>query len=178
MMGNWLWVIGSRRKLLNKKIVVLVISSLALLLLVPVAKSQAVMVELSLEQLVKEANLIVVGTVESVRSELVEGKIFSFATILVSETIKGGLEQGENKIVVRFAGGNVGDIGMRVDNGPDYKVGENVVAFLKRAPGQSHYATVGSFQGKFLVKDNVIVRENLSLDEFIGKVKKIMESNN
>ena len=163
---------------MNKKIVVLLVFNLAFLFLLPVAKSQAVMVELSLEQLVKEANLIVVGTVESVRSELVEGKISSFATILVSATIKGALGQGQDKIVVKFPGGTLGDVGMRVDNGPDYKVGENVVAFLKRAPGQSHYATVGSFQGKFLVKDNVIVRENLSLDEFIGKVKKIMESDN
>ena len=52
------------------------------------------------------------------------------------------------------------------------------MAFLKRAPGQSNYATVGSFQGKFLVKDNIIVRENLSLDEFISKVQAIMGAQN
>ena len=166
------------RKPLNKKIVLLVVFSLALPLLLPLAKTQAVMVELSLEQLVNKADLIVVGTVESLKSELVRGKISSFATILVSATIKGSLEQGQDKIVVGFPGGTVGDVGMRAENSPDFEKDEEVVVFLKKVQGESHFMTVGASQGKFVVRDNVIVRENLSLDQFIGKVEEIMALHN
>ena len=79
---------------------------------------------------------------------------------------------------MKFPGGMVGDVGMRVENGPDYKKDEEVVVFLKKVQDESHFMTIGASQGKFVIRDNVIVRENLSLDQFIGKVEKIMGSHN
>ena len=159
---------------MNKKTAVAIVFGAALFFLLPLAKPQAAMVELSLDELVEKSDLIVVGTVESVRSELVQGKIFSFATILVRSNIKEEPGQGHDRIVVKFPGGTVGDVGMRVENSPDYKKGEEVVVFLKKVQDQSHFMTVGSSQGKFLVEDNVVVRENLPLEQFIGKVENIM----
>ncbi len=125
-----------------------------------------------MEQLARDADLIVVGTVEAVRSELWHGKIFSYATIAVNSTIKG--ELGQNEVVVRFPGGKVGDIGMKVENIPDYKEGESIIAFLRRISNTPYFTTVGGFQGKFLIEDNMVVRENLSLDQFTARIENIL----
>jgi hypothetical protein len=132
------------------------------------------MVKLSLEQLVTDADLMVLGTVDSVQSELVEGKIFSFATVSVNLKIKGEPEGTQDKIVVRFPGGTVGDVGMKVEDSPDYKQGEEVLLFLQKTKTQLEYVTVGSSQGKFLMKNNIVVRENIPLDQFIERIQRIM----
>ena len=167
-------MIGDRRKPLNKRIALMIVFSLTLVFSLPVAKLEGVMVKLSLDELAKQADLIVVGKVESVRSESIKGKIFSFATISVDSKIKGQLQTQQNSLVVKFPGGKVGDVGMNVENSTDYKVGENVVAFLKRTPGQPDYVTVGSSQGKFLIENRIVPRENVSLDEFVDCIEKIL----
>ena len=159
---------------LNKRIIFVL--TLAFLPLLTIPRAETAMVEMSLEELVKEADLIVVGTVEDVSSELWQGKVFSYATISVKVKVKGELEQVQEKIVVRFAGGTVGDIGMRVGNGPDYKVDENIVVFLKKLPREFPFKTVASMQGKFLIEDNIVVRENLELDQFLDRIENIMRS--
>lgn len=131
------------------------------------------MVKLSLENLVQDADLIIVGTVELVKSTKIHGKIFSFATVSVGTKVFGQLKPGVNKIVIRFPGGTVGDIGMKVKNGPEYNRGEHVLLFLQEIKNQIYYRTVGSSQGKFLVKDNMVVSENLSLDYFLKRIENI-----
>jgi hypothetical protein len=150
--------------------------SLVFLSLLPIPRAESAMVELTLEQLVKEADLIVVGTVESVKSELTQGKIFSFATITVNSKVKGELNQGQDKIVVRFAGGTVGDIGMKVENSPNYQKNEKVIAFVEKVPNTSYYRTLGSFQGKFVIEGNFIVRANLKFEQFLDRIDAIMQS--
>ncbi len=159
---------------MNKRIVF--VFSLAFLSMLSFSKAQAVMVEVSLEQLVRDADLILIGTVASVKSELTQGKIFSFVTIWVSSKIKGELEPGQNKIVVRFPGGTVGDIGMNVENSPNYKLDENVVVFLKRVSAESYFRTVASFQGKFLIENNIVLRERLPVDQFVARIENIIRS--
>jgi hypothetical protein len=163
-----------RRKLLNKRIIFVL--ALSVFFLLSFAKTQAVMVEVSLEQLVRDADLIVVGAVESVESQMINGKIFSFATISVSSKIKGELEGGQDKIIVKFPGGKVGDIGMKVGNSPNYKKDEEVVVFLKNLQGESHYLTAGSSQGKFIISDGVVLSENIPLDQFLARIESIVKA--
>jgi hypothetical protein len=159
---------------LNKKIIFVL--TVALLFLLPVAEPQAVMVELSLEQLTHDADLILVGKVESVTSQMIKGKIFSFATVAVNSTIKGELEPEQSKVMVKFPGGKVGNIGMKVEDSPHYKKDEEVVVFLKKIPGESHYMTAGSSQGKFIVDEGIVLRENMPLEQFLARIEGIMES--
>ena len=161
-------------ELLNKKKILIL--TLALLFLLPIAKVEAVMVELSLEQLTRDADLILVGKVESVTSQMTDGKIFSLATISVESKIKGELEPEQSIIVVSFPGGKVGDIGMKVEDSPNYQKDEEVVVFLKKMQGESHFFTVGSSQGKFIIDQGVVLRENLPLEQFISRVKSLMEA--
>ncbi|MFC1817342.1 hypothetical protein ACFL0M_15745, partial [Thermodesulfobacteriota bacterium] len=115
---------------------------------------QGAMVRLSLEQLVEDADLVIIGIVEGVVSELIMGKIFSFATISINSKIKGESGHTPDEIIVRFPGGTVGDIAVKVEDSPDYKQGEKVLIFLKKIPKQPYYRTLGASQGRFLIKDH------------------------
>jgi hypothetical protein len=134
------------------------------------------MVKVPLEHLVQDADLIIVGTVELVKSSKNHGKIFSLATVSVGTKVFGQLKPGEDKIVIRFPGGTVGDIGMKAENGPEYNRGEHVLLFLQKIPNHTYYRTLGSSQGKFLVQDNIVVSENLSLDHFLERIENIIGS--
>ena len=163
---------------MNKRIVFILsfVISLALLFSLSRPKSQAVMAEMSLEQLTEDADLIVVGKVGSVTSQIINEKIFSFATISVSSKIKGELKPEQSKVMVKFPGGKVGDIGMKVEDSPNYKKDEEVVVFLKSVPSESDYMTVGSSQGKLIVDEGIVLRENMPLELFISRVKSIIKS--
>jgi hypothetical protein len=132
------------------------------------------MMKLSIEQLVADADLIILGTVDCVQSEMEEGKIFSLATVSVNLKIKGEPAPTQEKIIVRFPGGAVGDVGMKVEDSPDFKKGEEVLLFLQKTKTLSEYMTVGSSQGKFMIRNHIVVRENLPLDQFLERIQRIM----
>jgi hypothetical protein len=166
-------LIFKRRNALNKiKIFVWAV----IIFWLPLPNVQGAMVRLSLEQLTQDADLIILGTVEGVESELVTGKIFSFATISVKSKIKGESEATQNKIIIKFPGGTVGDLAMKVEDSPGYEKGEKVLIFLRKIPNQPYYRTVGASQGKFLIKDHIVLKENTSLDQFLEKIQSIMRS--
>ena len=148
----------------------------AIFFLLPLPSVQGAMVKLSLEQLTQDADLVILGTVEGVESELVTGKIFSFATISVKSKIKGELEATQNKIIIKFPGGTVGDRAMKVEDSPGYKKGEKVLIFLRKIQNQPYYRTVGASQGRFLIKNHIVLKENTSLDQFLEKIQSIMHS--
>ena len=153
---------------------ILFICTLAWIYLLPLPRPEAVMVEVSLEQLTRDADLIVVGKVESVTSQMINGKISSFATILVESKIKGELEPEQSEIVVSFPGGKVGDIGMQVEDSPNYKKDEEVVVFLKKIQGESYFFTVGSSQGKFIIDQGIVLRQNIPLEQFLARIESII----
>jgi len=165
-----------KREISNRKSIFLFPLAVVLIFLLPILNIRGAMVELSLEQLVHDADLVILGTVEYVRSELSDGKIISFATLSVNSVIKGDSVAPQDKIILRFTGGIVGSMGMKLANSPNYKQGEDILVFLKSVPNQTYYKTSGSSQGKFLIKDNIVVRENLSLDQLIKRIESIIHS--
>jgi hypothetical protein len=143
---------------------------------ISIHNAHGAMVKLSLENLVAGADLIILGTVDCVQSERVEGKTVSFATVSVNLKIRGEPAGNQGKIVVRFPGGVVGDAGVKIEDSPDFKQGEAVLLFLQKIQNQPVYRTVGSSQGKFLMKDHMVVRENLPLDQFLERIQSIIRS--
>jgi hypothetical protein len=164
-----------RRNALNK---ITIFVWAVIIFLLPIPNAQGAMVKLSLEQLVEDSDLVILGTVEWVESELIMGKIFSFATISVKSKIKGESEATQNKIVIKFPGGTVGDLAMKVEDSPDYKKGEKVLIFLKKIQNQPYYRTLGASQGRFLIKNHIVLKENTLLDQFLEKIQSIMRSLN
>lgn len=130
------------------------------------AKSGAMMMKIPLEKLTHDASLIVLGQVTSIENKKIEEGYYRFATIQVEKTIKGRLAYPV--VVVKHPGNIIGD-------SPDYQVGERVLVFLKKAGADDYYQTIGQFQGKFLIKEETIVRNKIPVEDFIQKVRGLSE---
>lgn len=104
----------------------------------------------SLEQLAREADLIVRGHVQEIRSQEVPDRqsIATVVNLSVAEQWKG---PRASTITVKEPGGSVGEITQRVMGAPQFSIGEEVILFLKKQ-ADGHYATVAGKQGKFIIK--------------------------
>ena len=132
-----------------------------------------VMVEHTLEDMIRGAQVIVHGTVEHVGSQVLlrHGASLDPMTVTrirVREWHKGGCLPASaatacarpDHVIVRELGGafTAGDEshGMRIDGVPTYRPREEVVLFLEPDPrGGDAYRTFGMVQGKFLVRHGV-----------------------
>lgn len=131
-------------------------------------------------QLVRDSEVIVVGTVGSLRSEWNADKtrIQTVVTIRVDETIKGAVDAGSLTVVI--PGGEVGEVGEWYSHSVRFKDAEEVVVFAKKDIRGVLRVTDGE-QGKFLVekdpKDGSRIIPNLGpLEEFATQVKQSVKA--
>jgi len=123
--------------------------------------------KLSIEEKVKRANAIVLGTVEHKQSqwEEVNGgrRIFTYVYISVEQYIKG---VGGGQVEIKVPGGKVGEITEWVSDTPHFTTGEKVILFLK----PEYFQIVGWQQGKYTVKDKKVVGLGVEASKFINMV--------
>jgi hypothetical protein len=124
-------------------------------LTVVVAASEA---PLSVEELTRRAELIVIGEVISVASELFasEGQIVTRIDVRVDEVLKGS--PGASSLQLQQSGGRVGAVIREVAGMPAFAQGERVLLFLGRR-GDGGLAVIGLFQGKFTLQRDESGRE-------------------
>jgi hypothetical protein len=103
----------------------------------------AVLVAMDLPALVEQSDLIVVGSATKQTSRYVNKLIVTDVTLAVSSTLKGSAKE---PVVVTHLGGAVGDIGLNVPGAAVFKLGEQVVVFLRRVPSGDWNVT-GMSQG-------------------------------
>jgi hypothetical protein len=86
------------------------------------------------ERLILTSRLIVTGDVQAVQAQWDKNRqnIYTYVTVKVSEVLKGQI--GSDSIVLKQAGGIVGDEGIIIDGAPGYKVGQQVLLFLNTLP--------------------------------------------
>lgn len=128
---------------------------LAMSLLHVVTSEQAaatVVVPLSLKELSLQADLIIIGRCEEIKSAWDTGrqKIFTYVTVFAEQCLKVDKGKCPPRVTIREPGGTVDDIAMRVGGVPDFEKNESVLVFLKRIP-DSFYEVAGLSQGKFRV---------------------------
>ena len=127
----------------------------AAITLAPTAHA-TVMVEIPLEDLVRDADAIVLGTVERVGVRLQmdpDGQGMDPHTITVvrvSEWLKGS---GSDLVTIDELGGVMGEMGLRIDGTPEYRPNQRVVVFLHRVDGRLR--TLQMAQGAFEVLPGV-----------------------
>lgn len=127
----------------------------AAITLAPTAHA-TVMVEIPLEDLVRDADAIVLGTVERVGVRLQmdpDGQGMDPHTITVvrvSEWLKGS---GNDLVTIDELGGVMGEMGLRIDGTPEYRPQQRVVVFLHRVDGRLR--TLQMAQGAFEVLPGV-----------------------
>lgn len=131
--------------------------------------------KISLEEKTKKASLIVIGIVKHSQSQWEEldggKKIFTYVHIDVEKYIKGS---GEKLIEIKVPGGKVGEITEGVPDAPHFTLGEMVILFLK----PKFFRVVGWHQGKYTIKDDKVAGLGIEINEFIKKIKEILDKQN
>lgn len=200
--------------IINKKILttLFVVIGLAILLIIlfktdkkrePIAiTAYSSMEELTLDELITKADLIVVGQAKTVypsRWNTTNGKlpddvttknlstkniIFTDLNFLVSQNIKGEFEES---VLIRTFGGQVDQDIMIISPTESLETGQIYLLFLSRDntgltagidPG--HYLVLGSIQGVYKVSDGKAIsfRDEWQLEELIAYIQKfILEKN-
>ena len=105
--------------------------------------------QLSFEQLLKHAHVIVRGHVQHLKPVPRSDGAFVITqvNISVAEQFKG---RDVSAVIVELPGGSMGDVVQAAPGTPQFAPGEHVIVFLEqRAPGS--YRIIGGKQGKFIV---------------------------
>lgn len=143
--------------------------------------SQALMLGMSLQQLVAESDMVVAGQVMEVRSSWTADhkSIITRANVALSEVIAG--EVKERVVVVEYPGGEVDDVGMGVSDVAPLETGENVILFLQKvkspagaiasAGGAQVMQIVGEAQGKYSVAGGLAVKSGFTVVDPDDKVQ-------
>lgn len=121
--------------------------------------AQASLVEaLDLAALVDRSDDVVLVRVISSHSHFDDrGRIVTDVTMQVEQAEKGTYAPG-SAVVVRHLGGQVGDLGMRVEGEPTYEVGETVLLFARHIASLNVLQPVGMSQGAMRVIERDGVR--------------------
>jgi hypothetical protein len=140
------------------KTVVLALAALALL---TTSFASATTVEkMSLRDLAKKSDAIVLARVEDETARYDANKeIYTYITLRVLEPVKG--PKADAVITIRQIGGTVGDIASFVPGTPSFKKGEEVVVFLTKNDGAGYPWVMGLLQGKYSVSADEKGRKNV-----------------
>ena len=106
--------------------------------------------EVTEEQLVEKAEMIVIGTVVSAYSEKDSGSgdVFTYVTIRITDQLK-GKSRGPH-VILKTIGGRAGNDIVYIPGAADYFRNEEVLLFLERRPDQS-WIPIGLTLGKYSI---------------------------
>jgi hypothetical protein len=128
------------------------------------------MMKLSLEQLTREADTIVLGTVTTQVSAWNDQHtgIYTDVIVDVEEAMKGSPGAA---VTFRVAGGVVGEIGMGTSTDATFEHAERVIVFL-HSEGRTAQL-FGRWQGKFTVRHGTVIQDGqvISVANFMAAIR-------
>ncbi len=145
---------------------ILIITLLTLLLVyLPASGAEALMVQLSIEELAEEADSVIIGTVVKSHSQWNNDRTSIYTTVIV--TLENNLKGNPlpDRVTVIVPGGEVDGIMQIVSDTPFFEPGEEVILFLEELPQQillrksfqtKTHSVYGSFQGKKEIINNTV----------------------
>jgi hypothetical protein len=144
----------------------------AMALLAPVVwalPADAMVPAMTLDEIADASQTIVRGNVVSLVPHWNEAHTTIYTTVTIEplEYMKG--EQGGGQVVFDVPGGIVGDLGLAVSDVPEFKVGEDVVVFLR----PEYFQIVGWRQGKLTVRDGMVRGADMSLARFRAHIARL-----
>jgi len=169
----------SRRRRFLARIVIFLISSW----LTAAGFVQATTLQkLSFDRLIGEADLIIKGRVEELKTRQVSDRrsMITIVTVSIERQFKG---PQVSSVTIEQPGGSLGDIAQGVPGLPEFSSGEEVIVFLKRQRGGA-FNIVGGKQGKFTAKTQPGSREEVvedfahrteALDSFLNRLTSMIK---
>ncbi|VVB55941.1 Uncharacterised protein [uncultured archaeon] len=132
----------------------------------------ALMVKMSVEDLTKEADVIVIGDIKDVESRWSQERtpINTYVMLSVENYIKGG--EGQETLTIITQGGSKWGFTVWVEDAPDFTKNEKVLVFLKKAGRE--FSVAGWAQGKYIVENEEVLDrsgEKVSLKDFLRRVE-------
>jgi hypothetical protein len=111
------------------------------------AAHASVLRALSLEELTRRAQLIVLATAVERQPRWHRDRrlILTDATLAVERVLKGELD-ADRRVIATVLGGEIDDLGVQVSGEANFTLGQRVIAFLQRNPG-GRYRAVSMSQG-------------------------------
>jgi len=158
----------------------LVVAIAAVALAVAQAAFATSVLKLSLLELTKKSDSIVMARVDDAVSswDAAHKEIYTYITLNVLQPMKGN--KGATTITLRQLGGTVGNIASVVPGMPSFRKGEEVVVFLTQKDAAGYPWVMGLQQGKYTVttgKDGVkMVRNDLAGTELLSLNGKHVDS--
>lgn len=115
-----------------------------------------------LETLSKDAEIIITGKVTQKTSSWNEDRtrIYTSATIQVDEYIKGN--NNGSSVVVKYLGGEVGDVGELYSHMPRFEDQEEVLVFLQKDKKSSDYKVLYGEEGKISIIEDPKTGEKIT----------------
>lgn len=144
-------------------------------LCLPFSAAHALMTKATMPELTAGATAIARGHVADVVSQWNEERttIYTYTTIVVADWLKG---TGPKAITIRTPGGQVGDIGLWVEDVPVFSKDQEVVTFVKPIAEEPFMQVHGLFQGKFTVERGKVVESGLPVADFVNMVKSVVRA--
>ncbi len=166
---------------MNRVTRTVVLALAALAVLTAGLASATTVTKMSLRDLAKKSDAIVLARVEDETARYDSNKeIYTYITLKVLEPVKG--PKADAVITIRQLGGIVGDIASVVPGTPKFTRGEEVVVFLTKNDAAGYPWVMGLQQGKYTVKSDENGRkqvvneiEGLSFSGLNGKIKEDVE---
>ena len=124
--------------------------------------------DITQEKLVSGAELVIIGEVEEIQSRwnAERTRIYSFVTVKVMRELKGS--SPEDKLTIRVRGGTVGNMSVRPTYVPSFEIGETILVLLRHRGDKRTFYIPGHKMGKFTIRNDRIVENGMSVDEFIN----------
>ena len=151
---------------MKRNIIAIAFLFLALSFFSPV-ESLASMADIGTAELTPDAKVIVQGEVKSVKFyKGINDIIYTRALVLVNDVIKGKV--AKKNITVEYRGGEVGNLGLSIEDEPTLEKGERVILFLTNSFWRKNvYYVVGGVLGKYAIcpDDTVRIGSSCGQDE-------------
>jgi hypothetical protein len=154
----------------------LIVGALTIVLLsLPLSAAHAIMTKATMPQLTAGATAIARGHVVDVVSQWNDEHttIYTYTTIVVTGWLKGA---GPKTITIRTPGGEVGDVGLRVEDMPAFVTDQEVITFVKPLEQEPFMQVHGLYQGKFTVENRKVVENGLPAADFVNMVLSVVRA--
>lgn len=138
--------------------------------------SKGLIIELPFSDLVKASDLIVRGRVT--KTEAYWGSlswdpnsriILTGVTVQITEFYKGRTDK--NQIIIETEGGEIGDIGLWVEDMPRFEPNEEVIVFLSPQDSKGIRRVVNFYNGKYTLSKGMVLERDERINQFVNKIK-------